>query len=99
MNCCLFTIQANQDLNQIHDFIAQDKPKAALRFIDFIEEKCRVISQSPDMGRKRENLAQGLRSFPVGKYVIFYRSVSNGIHVIRILHGSCDIQPMSDDGS
>ena len=34
----LFTRRAAEDLNQIHDFIAQDSPKTALSFIDLLEE-------------------------------------------------------------
>jgi toxin ParE1/3/4 len=33
-----------------------------------------------------------LRSFPVGSHIIFYCSLSDGIEVIRILHGARDFQ-------
>ena len=51
-----------------------------------------MIADSPMIGRTREELAPGLRSFPVGNHVIFYRSVKNGIEVIRVLHGARDIE-------
>jgi toxin ParE1/3/4 len=38
------------------------------------------------------SLVLTLRSFPVGNYVIFYREVSEGIEIIRVLHGARDIE-------
>lgn len=45
------------------------------------------------MGRKVEELAPNLRSFPIGSYLIFYRPIEDGIQLIRILHGARDITP------
>ena len=46
------------------------------------------------MGRTRNDLATGLRSFPVGNYVILYRPLENGVEVVRVVHGSRDIEDM-----
>lgn len=43
------------------------------------------------MGRAREELAADLRSFPFGRYVIFYTPVDGGIDVVRVLHSARDI--------
>jgi toxin ParE1/3/4 len=43
------------------------------------------------MGRTRDELAAELRSFPVGRYVVFYMPLDDGVDVIRVLHGSRDI--------
>ena len=40
------------------------------------------------MGPMRDELAPGLQSFPVGKYLIFYRKMKGGIEIIRVLHGA-----------
>ena len=48
------------------------------------------------MGRNRPDLAPELRSFPVDNYIIFYRPISEGIQVIRVLHGARDIPPLFD---
>ncbi len=92
MNSCSLTPQAVQDLDDIHDFIAMDNINAALRLINLLEEKFQAITQSPEMGRRREELAPALRSFPAGHYVIFYRPVKDGIQVIRVLHGARDVE-------
>ena len=60
-------------------------------FTDTIEEKCRLLGASPEMGRGRPELAPDLRSFPVGNYVIFYRPVRGGVEVVRVLRAARDI--------
>jgi toxin ParE1/3/4 len=43
------------------------------------------------MGRAREELAADLRSFPFGRYVIFYMPAQDGIDVVRVLHSARDV--------
>jgi toxin ParE1/3/4 len=45
----------------------------------------------PFMGQARFDLAPGLRMFPVGNYLIFFRPIEGGIEVIRVLHGKRNI--------
>ena len=85
------TPQALQDLEEIHDYIADDSAGAALRFINLLERKCKSLGLTPAMGRRREELASNLRSLPVRKYVIFYRQNKERVEIIRILHGARDI--------
>ncbi len=40
---------------------------------------------------RRAELAADLRSFPFGRYVIFYAPIEDGIDVVRVLHGARDI--------
>jgi toxin ParE1/3/4 len=85
------TSQALLDLTEIALRIAEENPTAADRWIDSIDEKCQMLARASEIGRKRPDLAVDLRSFPVGKYVIFYRPVSDGVQIIRVLHGARDI--------
>ena len=48
--------------------------------------------ENPLAGRTRSELVEGLRSFPVGNYVLFYRPAGGGIELIRALSGYRDIQ-------
>jgi toxin ParE1/3/4 len=43
------------------------------------------------MGRPRDDLAPGLRSFVVSPYVIYFRPAGDTIEVLRVLHGRRDI--------
>ena len=49
------------------------------------------------MGRARPELAAELRSLPVGKYTIFYLPLSNGVQIVRVLHGARDIDAIFQD--
>jgi toxin ParE1/3/4 len=33
----------------------------------------------------------GVRSFPVGNYLIFYRETGQGVEIIRVLHGATNV--------
>jgi toxin ParE1/3/4 len=50
------------------------------------------------MGRAREELASELRSFPVRRYVVFYRPLVDGIEVVRVLHGARDVTEIAEEG-
>jgi toxin ParE1/3/4 len=44
------------------------------------------------MGRRRDELAPGLQSFPLGRYVIFYRALPAATEIVRVLHGARDVE-------
>jgi len=79
------------DLAEIWDYIAEDNESPADAFVDFIDKKFQQLASHPNMGRPRDELEEGLRSFPVGRYVIFYRVMPKGIEIVRVLHGSRDL--------
>jgi toxin ParE1/3/4 len=83
--------RAKSDLVEIWDYIADDSEARADAFIDRIDQKFRTLTQRPGIGRLRGELAVGLRSFPVGRYVIFYRPLSNGVEIVRVLHSARDL--------
>ena len=83
--------RARSDLAEIWEYISEDSDVRADAFIDAIDKKFRALAERPMMGRAREELASGLRSFPVGRYVIFYRPLEAGIEIIRVLHGARDL--------
>ena len=92
------TDQAEDDLFGIALHIAQDDAAAAERFIDRIHQKCQMLAEQPGMGPKREELASGLRSLRMGNYLIFYRTVSDGVEVVRVLSGYRDLDTLFDSG-
>ena len=42
------------------------------------------------MGAPRPEIAQGYRSIPVGRHLVFYREAETSIVIMRILHASMD---------
>ena len=83
--------RAKIDLIEIWDYIADDSEARADAFIDRIDQKFRTLAQRPLIGRLRDELAADLRSFPVGRYVIYYRPLPNGVEIVRVLHSARDL--------
>ena len=67
----VFAPAAQQDLSDIFDYIARDKPNAAANWVETIEQKCRLIATTPEFGEKRPEFGSDIRSSTVGRYVIF----------------------------
>jgi toxin ParE1/3/4 len=76
-----------QDLLEIWLYIAEDSPVNADRFLDKLNEMAKKLSEFPQMGTERPELADNLKGFPVGRYVIYYRCLANGcgIELVRVL--------------
>jgi toxin ParE1/3/4 len=43
------------------------------------------------LGRQRDELRPGYRSFPVGQYLILYRVTDESVEIMHILHGKRDL--------
>lgn len=85
--------RAVDDLDEIWRFVAADNLQAADRLIDRLIAAGEPLAEFPHLGRDRTGLAPGLRSLPVGNYVLFYRPDGHGAVIVRILHGRRDITP------
>lgn len=91
--------QALQDLVDIPAYLAEESGNDELgwRFLDAAEEALRHLAEMPGLGATRQyadpDLA-GVRMWRVAGFpnqLIFYREVEGGIDVIRVLHGSRDL--------
>jgi toxin ParE1/3/4 len=83
--------QAEADVLEIWEFIAEDSVDEADRWVDRLDEKFALWATQPLMGRSRDELAENLRSMPFGRYVVFFMPVSDGIDIVRVLHSSRDV--------
>lgn len=78
---------AQSDLNGIVDYSVEHWGSKRTRFyVDALEGRLKELAQKPQMGVKRNELADGLLSFPFEGHVIFYQRTNFGIVVVRILH-------------
>jgi toxin ParE1/3/4 len=90
--------QAKSDLDEIWYFVAiqSGSTEIAGRLIENITDRFLLLSRFPEIGRGRdEELRPGLRSFSVGAYLIFYRKEGDEVLVLRVIHGSRDIERFS----
>jgi toxin ParE1/3/4 len=86
-----FTAQANLDIEAIGTYIFDLNPVAADHFLTKLDQACEMLTSHPELGRARSKLGKGLRSFPIGNFLVFYTSTSEGIVIIRVLHGGRDL--------
>lgn len=90
----IISMEAESDLEEIWSYIAKDSPKRADNFIDRIHAKCKVIVDMPEVGVERDEILPGVRSFPIGRYLIFYRIKPDHVEIVRILSGYRDIEAL-----
>ncbi len=88
---------AEQDLEAIGDYIAQDNPRRALSFVEELHRQCERIARNPQGYRRRPELGQGLRSCAHGHYVIFFEANEGEVLIIRVLHGARDLPSLFAD--
>jgi toxin ParE1/3/4 len=80
-----------QDLQDIWDFIAADNVAAADKLEDEFFEAFGMLAKRPRMGHARSDLTQrDVRFWPVGQYLIVYRSLPAPLQVVAVLHGARD---------
>lgn len=82
------TARAEEDLIEIWMYIAEDNPAAADKLIERIDAKCRMLAENPALGQARPDIAPELRYFPVERYLILYREISDGVEIVRVVHGA-----------
>ena len=80
------------DLIEIWSYISQRDFETADRFLERLETAFGELAQQPFMGRDREDLLPGLRSLPVGNYIIYYRAVKDAVQVARVLNATRDVE-------
>ncbi len=65
MSIVLLRPRARDDIADIWGYIAEDSELQADAFVDRLDEKFQLLARQPGLGRVRQELALGLRSFPV----------------------------------
>jgi plasmid stabilization system protein ParE len=83
---------AGRDLDAIWDYIAADNVVAADRWISKLFDAFDAIGNTPGIGHKREDLTPyPLRFWPVGAYLVIYRTTSGPVEIVAVTRGSRDI--------
>jgi toxin ParE1/3/4 len=91
MSSCRYSSDANADIEEIVLYLFDLNPVAAHNFLNALEETCGLLAGHPLLGRLRPELGEGVRSFPVGNYLIFYAAAPHGIGVARVIYGGRDL--------
>ena len=82
---------AERDLDEIFVYWANRASlEIADRVVDRITERFWLLAEHPSAGKPAGHIASGVRCFPAGKYLIYYRKTRRGTDILRIFHGARD---------
>jgi plasmid stabilization system protein ParE len=92
MSVYVLSPEALQDLQDVWDFIASDNVPAADKLENEFFEAFEKLAEHPGMGHTRSDLTKrDVRFWPVGSYVIVYRSIPTALQIVAVLHGTRDV--------
>ena len=85
--------QAETDLEDIafYVFVQSGSLDIADRLIEAITERFSLLGTHPRAGRRRDDLRMGMRAFPVGEYLVLYRTESDDVLIQRVVRSSRDL--------
>jgi plasmid stabilization system protein ParE len=92
MSKYVLTAEADEDLDDIWEYIAPDSIDAADRWDTKLREAFAMLADNPRAGHKRKDLTEKPVLFsPVGKYLIIYRVLEDTIEIVAVTQGARDI--------
>lgn len=80
---------ADQDFDQILDYTMVTWGESQFRkYRDLMFEASAAVTDDPFLvkSKARDDLYQGIRTFPVGRHFLIYRISQRDVIVVRILH-------------
>jgi toxin ParE1/3/4 len=86
------------DMEEIGDFIAQDSPRHAARFLRLLHARMAEIARQPNLYQLRPEIAIDARLAALGSYIILFRIRNNTVRIERVLHGSRDLLNLVEPG-
>lgn len=92
--------EVETELDDIWHYIARESGnfEVADCLIDSITDRFFLLARHRYVGRRRDqDLRPGLRSFPVGEYVIIYRIEGDDVMILHVTHGRRDIEALFGD--
>jgi toxin ParE1/3/4 len=91
--------EAATELDDIWYYVAKESGSVtrADRLVDAITARFWILARHPHIGRRRNDLRPGLRSFPVRDYLIIYRTDGDDVLILHILHARRDITALLNE--
>lgn len=93
----VLTEQADADINEMWEYIAENNIDTADKIRDELYTAMQKLADMPGMGHTRLDLADEHHRFWVtSPYVIVYRGDTEPLQIIRVLHGARNIEVLFD---
>ncbi len=89
----VWTLEATECLEQIHEYIAKNSPSAAINVVTGIYEKIQLLREHPRIGQRYFPITdREVREILYGHYRIPYLIVNDDrIEILGVFHGAMDI--------
>lgn len=93
MSDYILSPRALQDLAHIWD-ATFDKwgEEQADHYTDLLDLRCSWLAANPLLGKERDEVRKGLRSFPEGQHFVFYRVTDDGIEIVGFPYQRQELQ-------
>jgi toxin ParE1/3/4 len=98
MTNVFLSVGAEVDLLEITSFVSSGDEVLVRKFVARFTEVLNMLAEYPEMGRKRDDLRPGLRSISFSPYLVIYQIQSEGIEVVRLVHGAREIEALFHEG-
>ena len=87
--------KAELDLDDIWHYVATNASiETADRLVDSLTMRFFLLSRYPRVGRRRDHLRPGIRSVPVGEYIVLYRLEGEDVLILRVVRGRRDLEAL-----
>jgi len=84
---------ATRDLQAIAEYTHSEwGAKQKKSYLNLIKQSFKTLSRSGNIGKHRDELAQGLYSYSIKRHVVFFRETEDEFMIIRILHVRMDME-------
>ena len=82
---------AQQDLINIWLYTYETWGEAqADQYFDELDSGLKTLCRNPVIGKNRDSIRDGYRSFQINRHVVFYKVASSTIQIVRVLHERMD---------
>ncbi|MGH7453930.1 MAG: type II toxin-antitoxin system RelE/ParE family toxin, partial [bacterium] len=59
-------------------------------YVKRLKDRFSCLANKPEMGKKRDEILGSPYSYHEGRHVIIYRTIPEGIEIMRVLHDAMD---------
>ena len=92
------TVEAEQDLINIWSYTYKNwGDEQADKYLDGLEKGFKLLAETPLISRPRDEFIYPVRIHLYAHHLIIYEALPDKINIVRVLHGSMDIEEQLED--
>ena len=90
----VWTVEAEQWLRRIHDYIARDNPAAAFGVVESLYGRAVILTQFPQIGHVHTTPSgREVRILLWGHYrIVYLQRAADEVHILGVFHGAMELK-------